>query len=325
MIISRTPLRISFFGGGTDLPSFYKREYGCVISTSINKYVHLIGHKSFEGNYKIHYNITEIVDSINQIKNTRVKEAFKELKLDKGFELYSIGEVPHGTGLGSSSSFTVGLINLICHFNREKKSKRFFAEKACEIEIKNLKEPIGKQDQYAAAFGGFNFIKFNEDDSVEISPLNISEKNKEIIQNNLVLFYLNKVRNASDILKEQSSEIESKVEKFESLKKLKEITLKMKEDLENNNLENFGKKLGESWKIKRELTNSISDKFIDEIYDKGLSAGASGGKVLGAGGGGFILFYCEKKFQEKLRESLSHLKEFKIEFEKEGSKIIYEI
>lgn len=323
MIMSKTPLRISFFGGGTDLPSFTKKEFGCVITSSIDKHIYLVAHPSFGGKNIIAYSKREMTDTIDEIAHTRVKECLKKTNTLNGIEIHSLAEVPAGTGLGSSSAFTVGVLNLLYSYNGKFVSKLGLAEEASNIEINILKEPIGKQDQYETALGGFNFIKFNPDGSVETEPILLSETNIKKINERLIIFYLEVTRDASSVLLEQNKNISSDSEKFETMRKMKELALTMKEELNNGKIENFGKILHQSWLLKKSVSNKISSPEIDRIYELGLKAGAIGGKVLGAGGGGFILFYCEPEKQQSLRNTLSHLKEFPFKFEKEGTKIIY--
>ena len=323
MIISRTPLRISFFGGGTDIPSFSDKEFGCVLSASINKYIYLVMHQAFGNKNVLAYSKREEVENVEEIKNTRIREIMKKTGVTHHTEIHSLAEVPAGTGLGSSSSFSVGLLNLLYSSNGEYFHKRILAEEACDVEINLLGEPIGKQDQYAAAFGGMNFIKFNTNGSVEIEPIIASEDTLKKINDRLVIFYLDKTRNASDILCEQNSNILSGNNKVDIMREMKKITIQMKEELNNNNIKNFGNMLHKSWILKKKLATGISNSNIDTIYERGLRAGASGGKVLGAGGGGFILFYCEPDKQDKLIKELGELKKFDVRFEKEGTKIIY--
>jgi D-glycero-alpha-D-manno-heptose-7-phosphate kinase len=323
MIINKTPLRISFFGGGTDLPSFINREFGCVINTTINKYIYLLAHKSFNEKNILVYSKREEVSDVEDILNTRIKEAMKRTGVTKNIEIHSIAEVPAGTGLGSSSSFMVGLLNLLYGSKGKFLSKEQLAKEASEIEVDILKSNIGKQDQYAAAIGGMNFIRFNTDGTVKVEPIKATSGTLKKINDRLCLFYLNKTRDASAVLMEQNKNIYSDEKKFNCMRKMKDITLKMKEELNNNNITNFGKMLHESWLLKKSLAESISSSYIDSIYERGLNAGATGGKVLGAGGGGFILFYCEPDKQNILKSELKELKELKIEFNNEGTKIIY--
>jgi D-glycero-alpha-D-manno-heptose-7-phosphate kinase len=323
MIISQTPLRVSFFGGGTDLPSFCKKEFGCVISTAIDKYVYLISHDSFDNKYKIAYSKVEHTENLDDIEHKRIREAIKKYGSGKAIEVHSIGEVPAGTGLGASSSYTVGVINALHASQGRYVKKHDLAEQASEIEIDILKEPIGKQDQFAAAYGGMNFIKFNTDGSVDVEPIRLTSENLNKIKDRLITFYLEKVRSASDVLHEQNKNVSSNQEKFESMRKMKHITMEMKDDLNNNKIDRFGEMLHKNWLLKKSLAGSISNEFIEEIYERGIKAGASGGKVLGAGGGGFILFYCEPEKQHYLRKELSNFKEFKFNFDLEGAKIVY--
>ncbi len=321
MILTKTPLRIGFFGGGTDLDSFTKKEFGCVISTTIDKNIFLVAHPSFCGNNIVVYKKREVTDNVEDIENTRIRAVMKQIGIEKGIEIHSLAEVPAGTGLGSSSSFTVGLLNLLKTYKHLDFKKEDIAEEACYIEREELKEPIGKQDQYAAAFGGFNFMRFNMDGSVEVIPINTRPEIIQKIESRIILFYLDSTREAKQILSEQNKEINGNNNKFEMMKKIKDIALKMKQDLENNNLENFGKMLHESWMIKKGVSGGISNKFIDDIYEQGLKIGAEGGKLLGAGGGGFILFYGkDPNLKSNLIKKFSNLKYLDIKFEKEGTK-----
>jgi len=323
MIISKTPLRISFFGGGTDLPSFWEKEFGCVLSTSIDKFVYLVTHKSFGDKNILSYSKREEVEDVEDVKHTRMREIMKKTGVVSKTEIHSLSEVPAGTGLGSSSSFSVGLLNLLYSSKGEYVPKEKLAREACEIEIDILEEPIGKQDQYAAALGGMNFIKFNTDGSVEVESIRADESTLKKINDRLVIFYLDSVRDASEILRKQDSNMRADPNKGEIMRKIKNIALKMKDELNENNIENFGEMLHQSWLLKKELASGISNPDIDSIYERGLRAGAEGGKVLGAGGGGFILFYCEPDKQDLLKKELKDLRNFDVQFEKEGTKIIY--
>ena len=248
----------------------------------------------------------------------------KKVDIIKGIEIHSLAEVPAGTGLGSSSSFTVGLLNLLYAYRGKSLSNEEIAKIACDIEINKLNEPIGKQDQYATSIGGFNFIKFNEDGSVEIEKINATKETIKELNKKIIIFYLNKTREASNILQEQKNNILNNLNKFDMLKNMKKITLQMKDELNNNKIDNFGKMLHESWLLKKGLANNISDDYIDSIYERGLKAGAEGGKVLGAGGGGFILFYCEPEKHHLIKNELKELIEFKVEFINNGTKIIHD-
>ena len=214
------------------------------------------------------------------------------------------------------------MINLLSNYSRKKLSKEEFANLASQIEIQKLGEPIGKQDQYPASYGGFNFIKFRKDGSVEVSPINISDELVKKIESRIIIFSLNKTRDVSSVLEEQNKNIKTNVEKFEIMRELKKIAIRMRQELESGNIDNFGEMLNKSWNLKKKMASNISSPYIDDIYSKGISSGAEGGKVLGAGGGGFILFYCQVENQERLKTELSFLKEFKIKFEKNGTHII---
>ena len=329
MIISKTPLRISFLGGNTDLPKFYRKEFGCVISTAIDKYVYLAIHPNFEPHIRIQYTKNEFVSSIEEIENTRVKAVLEKFKhenpeFNEHLVIHSIADVPAKTGLGSSSSFLISLLHAL-HAQQNKNvsiSNRRLAEEAVEIELNILKEPIGKQDQYIASFGGLRYIQFNPDESVLIEPIICSSETKKTLENNLLMFYTGETRSASDILNKLNNHINNDTV-FKDLIKLRDLTLRMKEKLSNNNLEDFGLLLDQGWKIKKNLSDNISNSFIDEIYEKAIKAGAQGGKLLGAGASGFLLFYCEEDRQDNVRKALSNLKEFQFKFESEGSRIIH--
>jgi len=322
MIIARTPLRVSFCGGGSDIESFYKNNGGCVISTSINRYVYLSIHPTFMREKTIlKYSETEIVDDTSEIKHKIFKQVLQDMDI-KGVEIDSEADIPAGTGLGSSSSFTVCLLHLLNAYKGKFVSKERLASDACDVEIKKLKEPIGKQDQYAAAFGGLKYYKFNKDGSVYVEPIILSQQQMNEIENNLMLFYTGDVRSASKILAEQTRNI-SAGEKEENQRKICELTEQLKIELEKGNLDAIGEILHKSWLLKRSLASGITNPLIDESYEKALNAGAIGGKLLGAGGGGFLLFYVKQENQEKVKQALSNLKYMKFGFDKFGSSIIY--
>lgn len=322
MIISRAPVRISMGGGGTDLPSYYEKHGGFLLAAGINKYVHILLNKRFEESIRLSYSKTEIVDNVKEIEHAIFRESLKFTGIKKQVEIVSIADVPSNCGLGTSSTFTVSLLSALFAYKRDYMSLNKLAECACNIEINLLKEPIGKQDQYAAAFGGFNSYTFNKDGSVIIEPVKISDGAFIELQNNIFLFYLNKKRSAGDILKFQNKKTnENNKDVVDRLHKIKEIGIYTKKILEKNNINEFGELLHEHWLIKKGLSKKISDPFIDEVYDAALKNGAIGGKVIGAGGGGFLLFYCP---YEKAK-FLSALKKFGLtptwfSFEREGVK-----
>lgn len=323
MIITRTPFRISFVGGGSDLETFYSRHAGAVLSTSINKYMYISSHRFFfPGQVRVKYSETETVNSIEELKHPLLREAMRKAGVTRGIEISSIADIPSGTGMGSSSSFTVGLLHCLYAVKREYVTHEQLAREACEIEIEILGEPIGKQDQYAAAFGGLNIIHFQPNGDVRIEPLFIKNEVYQKLQENLLMFYVGNQRKASDILSEQKKNA-SQVEKFNVLKSMVLLVHDLRNCLYSEKLDDFGKILHENWILKQKLASQITNSQIDNIYETGRQAGAAGGKLLGAGGGGFMLFYCEKEKQEKLIDKLKPLEKFNFAFEREGSKIIH--
>jgi len=324
MIGTRTPFRMSFIGGGSDLKEFYTRYPGCVISTTINKYMYLFVHPYFDNRIQIKYSKTELVEHIDEIKHPIVRETMKKFNL-RGIDINSIADIPAGTGLGSSSAYTVGLLHALYIYKNQKVSPELLARKACEIEIDILKEPIGKQDQYAAAYGGLNFIRFSSDGGVKVEPVIMEQKAYKQLQDNLLLFYTGITRSASKVLNDQKYNIVNEQEKFDSMVCMAELVLKAKKNLCGSNLEDFGKILDENWQLKKSLSNKISNKNIDDLYSLAIKNGALGGKLLGAGGGGFLLLYCEPKNQKNLRMALKNLKEIKFMFDSYGSKKILKI
>lgn len=323
MIISRTPFRISFIGGGSDLPSFYTKERGAVISVTINKYMYISIHPFFNRKQiNLKYSKTELCSNVNQINHPIFRETLKYLKFNGGIEIVSTADIPSGTGLGSSSSFTVGLLHSLYSFKGKFISKSRLASEACMIEIKKLGKPIGKQDQYAAVFGGLNVIVFNTDGSVNVKPISLKMSTIKKLKKNLILFYTKVNRDANAILKDQNENIKL-IDKFNVQKKMVDLVWEAQESLYNNDLNNFGKILHRGWELKKMLSGKISNTVIDKYYDKAMEHGAIGGKLLGAGGGGFLLFYCESGKQETLRKALFDLHELKFAFDCQGSEIIY--
>lgn len=321
MIITRTPFRVSFCGGGSDMADFYREHGGCVLSTSINRYMYLTIHPYFdETRTALKYSQNEIVTDINDIQHSIFHCVLNEQRIS-GVEISSTADVPSGTGLGSSSSFTVGLIHTLACYQGKYISKSRLAEKACEVEIQKLGAPIGKQDQYAAAFGGLNFITFHRDDTVSVEPVITKAGTITRLQENLVMFYTGLTHDANQILAEQKRNIRQ-ADKTKGLLRMCELAGAMKKSLEENDLDDFGAILDESWRRKRELAGNITNPRIDELYACALANGAAGGKLLGAGGGGFLLFFCPKEKQALLREKL-RLKPFPFRFEHNGSSVVY--
>lgn len=323
MIITRTPFRISLCGGGSDIDTFYKKHGGCVISTTINKYMYITSHPSFDSKVTaLKYAKTEIVKDINTIDHSIFRECLKKENLE-GLEITSIADVPSGTGLGSSSSFTVGLIQNLKCYRREYISNSDLASMACDMENNIVHTTNGKQDQYAAAYGGLNFYQFNKDGSVDVEPVLMDHESFKQLEKNLIMLYVGGEHKASSILEEQSKNIVSAKEKEEGQLKIMKMTYDLKYELEHNNIDAVGKVLDENWKIKRTLANGISNKDFDEIYEKAIKAGALGGKLLGAGGSGFFLFYVQEDKQEKFREEMKKYKELDFKFDHLGSTVIF--
>lgn len=324
MIISRTPLRMSFVGGGSDLPSFYMKYGGAVLSTTIDKYIYLNVNKKFDNGIRIAYSKTEEVESIHQIEHKLIKATMELLEISGGIEITSIADIPSkGTGLGSSSSFTIGLLNALNAYKGNFSSSEFLGEQSCKIEIDICGEPIGKQDQYAAAFGGFNLIEFKKNGEVLVKPIITKKETLLEIEQNLLVFYTGLTRNASSILKDQNDSIHNNDQKAANLIKMVDLTYVLYNEIQNNNTKVFGEILHENWELKKALSNGISNSFIDECYNAAINSGALGGKILGAGAGGFLLFYVEKDKQKSVIDSLSNLKQVKFSFENNGSQIIY--
>lgn len=321
MIITKTPFRVSFVGGGSDIASFYEKHGGCVLSTTINKYMYISVHPSFEAQDTIlKYSRTEIVRDISRIEHNYFRQVLKMLGV-KGVEITSTADVPAGTGLGSSSSFTVGLLHALYSYKGKFVSKERLAEEACRIEIDCLKNPIGKQDQYAAAYGGLNFYSFGKDGSVSVEPIIMKEKAKRQLEKNLMMFYTGQIHSASEILKEQSGNINGGKEEAAQLKICK-LAYDLRTALQDNNIDAMGELLHEGWMLKRTLAEGISNPKIDAVYETARQHGAIGGKLLGAGGGGFLLFYVPENCQQKVRNAVM-LPQMPISFDRQGSAIIY--
>ena len=322
MIITRTPFRVSFVGGGTDLPSFYHQHNGCVLSTTINKYMYIVLHPTFNREDTIvKYNRTEIVQDINNIQHPIARELLKLHDLS-GVEITSMADVLSGTGLSTSSAYTVGLLNAIHSYKNEYYSQAQIAEEACEFELGILHEPIGKQDQYGTAIGGLKMIQFLPNESVKVKPIYLKRDLMIELNKNLILLYTGLTHSASSILKEQSTNIISDKQKVDAMLQMTDLVYDARRALERENLDDFGHILHTNWMLKRGLASKITNPFIDECYETALKNGALGGKLLGAGNGGFLLFYCPYEKQTQLKESLK-LIELPFNFEEEGTKIIY--
>lgn len=324
MIISRTPLRISFVGGGSDLPVWYREHGGAVVSTAINKYVYVTINKKFDDGIRVSYSQTENVNTVCNVAHPLVRAAMRMLEINGGIEITTVADIPSsGTGLGSSSSFTVGLLYALHAYKSEYVDARELGEESCRIEIDICGAPIGKQDQYAAAFGGFNEITFSRDDSVRVRPLICKPEILLEFQENLLLLYTGRTRSANDILIKQSRECGASSKSKESLKAMVEQTRSFTRLLDQGDLQGIGHLLDEAWNLKRSLTRGISDSQLDEWYEQAKKAGALGGKILGAGAGGFFLFYAPKKKHAAICHALPNLQPVSFRFEREGSGIIF--
>jgi D-glycero-alpha-D-manno-heptose-7-phosphate kinase len=324
MIITRTPFRVSFFGGGSDMAAFYRRSTGAVLSTSIDRYMYLSAHPYFDGSsISLKYSRTELAKSAEELQHPIVKTVLMRQGLHHGVEITSTADVPSGTGLGSSSSFTVGLLHLIYAYQGKHVSHETLARTACDIEIEDLGAPIGKQDQYAAAYGGLNFIQFFSDDKVDVTPLVITPACRTALESSLMMFYTGEQRSANDVLAKQRTAVLTEDDKFKSVQRMVELAWEARRYLENEDVSAFGRLLHVAWDIKRSLSAGISNAGIDDMYTRAMEAGAWGGKLLGAGGGGFLLLSAPRDKQPDIRRALHTSKEIKLGLDRGGSKVVY--
>ena len=323
MIISRTPLRISLGGGGTDLPSYYSHDGGFVLSAAIDKYVYIGVNRTFTDDYFLKYSQLERVTDRSQIEHPIFREVLNLLEIDKSIEIISMADIPAGTGLGSSGSFTVGLIRALYAHRREHISSQDLAEIACDIEINKLNEPVGKQDQYIASFGGINCFEFKKDGNVDVAPLALSLSTLHDLELNLVLFFTGYSRSASGILKDQSDKSNSgDADMRKNLDETQALGRQIKDCLENGEAEQFGLLMNDHWQRKRRRSTGMSNPTIDELYELGMTNGAVGGKLVGAGAGGFLMFYANDA--GKLRNAFRQrgLEEVVFRFDHDGSTIL---
>lgn len=321
MIVSKTPFRISFFGGGSDLPSYYNQSPGMVVSATIDKYLYISLNKKFDDSIRVSYSTTEIVNDIESLKHDIVKHTLRYFDVTKGIELASISDLPsNGTGMGASSAFAVGLIKAIeaYKFSDDYLCKGSLAELACQIEITLCKKPIGKQDQYACAYGGFNTHIFGAD-KVYSKRITLDEDIKNYMEQNLILLHTSKGRSADDILKNQSKRMTDNKKSFDNIKCMVDLAKQFEIDLNNKNLNHFGEMLDYSWQLKKEVSDDISNLEIDEMYEDAKNCGAKGGKILGAGGGGFMLLFADPKAQQKIKEKFYNNKPFNFKFNFSGA------
>jgi D-glycero-alpha-D-manno-heptose-7-phosphate kinase len=321
LIISRTPFRLSFAGGGTDLPSFYQEEEGAVLSTALNKYMYITVNKRFDDSVRLGYSKTEIRDKVTEIEHPIFKHVTQKYVPQGGVEIISMADIPSGTGLGSSSSFTVGLLHALKGYMGRFQSAEELAAEASDIEINHLKEPIGKQDQYIAAYGGLQFIRFLPSGQVCVDPIVCSKETRSRLESSCMLFFTGKTRDAKSVLREQK---ENTGAKRDTLRAMAEVARKLKSVLESEgNLERFGKLLDEAWQLKKSVASNVSNAQIDDWYERALRAGALGGKILGAGSGGFLMVFCDPEKQDRVKAELRDLRPFETKFEIQGSKIIF--
>jgi D-glycero-alpha-D-manno-heptose-7-phosphate kinase len=321
MIITRTPFRISFAGGGSDLEAYYSLEPGAVLSTAINQYMYVTVKERFGNTFRISYSKTELTDTREEIRHPIVRECLNLLQVQKGLEIISMADLPAQSGIGSSSSFTVGLLHALFALQGRLVSAEQLAKGACEIEINRLAEPIGKQDQYIAAYGGLQFIEFRPGGEVFVDPVVCSPETRRELSRRLIVFFTGITRKAGDVLVKQKA---NTANRLPLLRDLCRIAREMRDVLTlGTDLNQFGRLLHCAWERKKCLEKSISNYEIDEYYDRAINAGALGGKLLGAGSGGFLLFFCEPYFHDRLRSALSELVEVPFAMEPQGSKIIY--
>jgi len=318
VIISKTPLRVSFAGGGTDFATYYRQKEGSVLSTCIDKYIYVMVKERFDDKIVAHYRKTEIVDTPDELEHELIREVLKMVGIKKKIEISTTADIPsEGSGLGSSSAVTVGLLNALYHYIGELPTKEELAKNACKIEIDILKSPIGKQDQHATAFGGFNLIIFHQDDTVSVQKVDVPKEFEE----NLILFHIDLPRNSYKILRKQVLNIK---EKMGILSEMANIAKDMQYSLASNNFDNFAYLLDKEWLLKKTLAPGITNETIEEVYNIALSNGAMGGKLCGGGGGGFFLIFCPKEKQWLVRNALKSFKELPFRFEKLGSHIIFD-
>ena len=323
MIISKTPMRMSFVGGGSDIPSFYCEEDGAVVSTSIDKYMYICVNKNFSKRIRLSYSRTEDVEFCEQLRHPLVKESLQLIGIKSGIEIASMADIPSsGTGLGSSSSYTVGLLNALYAYQKNIVSKEILARKACFIEIERCGEPIGKQDQYAAAYGGLNFMRFNRDGKVSVTPIVCNSNYLEEFQRSILVFYTGRTRSASMILAAQSEALNQSKSRF-LLRRMVQLAYEMKLLLEVGEMSGIGQLLDENWRLKRQLTQGVSDAQIDNWYHIGIKNGAIGGKLLGAGNGGFLMFFAPPDRHKKIIKKLEKIQCIPFGFDRNGSQIVY--
>jgi len=323
MIVSCAPFRVSFAGGGSDISVFYRRQRGAVLSCTIAKYSFAIVHQYFnERKYHLKYARSEMTDTLDDVQHPLLREAMRMQKIEPGIEVTSVADIPSGTGLGSSSSFAVALLNALYAHRSIFASKEQLAREACQLEIDYLKEPIGKQDQYAAAYGGLNFIEFHPNESVTVQPLVLSPAAMSSLESGLMLFYAGDQRDARTLLSKQVASMQSDADKFATMQRMVDLAYEMRDVLAAEDLDGFGQLLHRGWEMKRSL-GGISYARIDDCYERARAAGAIGGKLAGAGGGGFLVLYCPPDRQAAVCDALSDLKRVDFQFDRAGARVAF--
>jgi len=325
MIVSRAPVRFSLGGGGTDLPAYSREHGGFVVAAAVDKFVFACVGRRFYNTIRLAYSETETVDSVDQIKHRIYRAALQHTGMTGGLELHSLADVPANTGLGSSSSFTVALLNGLHAFKRESVSAEQLAREACHLEIEVLEEPIGKQDQYIAAYGGISALTFHPDGSVDVERLPVREEVIDELESNLVIFYSGVERSASSVLAEQQKTIKANAESaVERMHRIKALGYDTKKLLLDGNIDAYGEMLHEHWTNKRKLASNMADSAIDEHYDAARKAGAIGGKLMGAGGGGFFMFYARAAERRRVYETMTErgLRPMRFRFDFDGARIM---
>lgn len=321
MIIVQTPLRISFFGGGTDFRAFFMQEGGCVLSSAIDKYIFVTIKQRFDRKLRIGYTQTEMVDEVEQIHHDLIRESLRLTKINHGVEITTMGDIPsEGSGLGSSSTVTVGALHAMYAYLGEMISAERLAREACNIEIDTLKRPIGIQDQYIAAYGGLRFLEFLPDGQVTVEKIKLSLEAQRALNNNFMLFFTGVSRESSSILNEQ---VDNLKERLNELREIKQMACEARSAIEEENFDVLGLLIHESWQLKKRLAGKISNGFINEMYEAARRAGAIGGKIAGAGGGGFLLLYVPFECQDQVRTALHGLQELPFRLEADGTKVIF--
>lgn len=324
LIVSRTPLRASFVGGGSDMAGFYRDEPGAVVSTAIDKYIYITVNQKFDQKIRASYSATEIVDSVDEIRNELVRESLRLVGIRAGIEITSISDIPsEGTGLGSSSTYTVGLLNALHAYSGRHAGAERLAQEACEIEIERCAKPIGKQDQYIAAYGGLQYIRFNPDGTVFVDPIICSAETRKKLEARLLMLYTGIARPSTTVLARQKANIEADQEQRRILRDMTHLAEELREALCRDEVGSFGEMLHHGWMLKRQMDSEISNDRIDEWYDRARCHGAIGGKILGAGGGGFLLLCAPPERHPEIVSALPELRAVPFCFEPQGSKIVY--